>query len=66
MEGFTAVIAFKEDGPACFVGGSLGVGVVLVQLPAFVELGEGFTLHQGKGVESVVGFVVVEAGGHLF
>ena len=38
------------------------MGLLGVQFPAFVKLGEGFTPFQGQGVQAVIGFVVVKAG----
>ncbi|HID51391.1 MAG TPA: hypothetical protein EYP41_05060 [Anaerolineae bacterium] len=63
MEGFTAVIPFKKQREAGFYGRPFRVGILGVQFPAFVKLGEGFALCQGEGVQAVVCLVVVEAGG---
>jgi hypothetical protein len=63
VQWFTTVIALKKDGPACRFRWIVAVCILGVQLPPFIKLREHFALHQREGIQAVVRFVMVEAGG---
>ena len=65
MNRFAAIVAFKENGETGGSSRAVGVGILGVKFLPFVVEGEGLPIEQGKGIQSVVRLVVVEAGGQF-
>ena len=62
MEGFAAVVAFKEDRESCRSCRPIGVGIGRVEFPALVEARERLAPHERQRIKTVVSLVVIESG----